>query len=178
MLRFLEEKSSLEVDEEADDLLPSIDLMLGYTVKGDNPEINNEDNMVYAGLSWDWSFPDQVDRAEYETAKISKDKQNLTTKSTHFQLLVNIKNLALELEREKQLLDISDEKISLARSILKDETENYSYGKVTLNDYIDAVNVLDNNRFYEVLHNVLYKKLLIEWLRITDQLVSGKDIQR
>ena len=59
--------------------------------------------------------------------------------------------------------------------ILKDEAVNYSYGKVTLNDYITAVNRVDENRFSYTEHSVQLNKLLIEWLRLTDQLV-GKDV--
>jgi outer membrane protein TolC len=151
--------------------------LIGYEVDGDDVRITNEDSMAYAGLSWDWSFPDQVDRAEYETAKIAADKRELTTKSTHFQLFADIKNLSWEVDRQKQLMDIADEKIALAQSILDDETENYSYGKVSLNDYIDAVNVADNQRFNKIAHQALYRKLLVEWLRMTDRLVAKKDVQ-
>ena len=73
-------------------------------------------------------------------------------------------------------MGIAKEKIGLAKSILEDETENYSFGKVSLNDYIDAVNVLDSNRFNEILHDVQYKKYIVEWLRITDRLVSRNDV--
>lgn len=178
VLNLLEEKSQLEVDEEADDLLPSIDLLFGYNLKGKEFRIENEDSMIYAGLSVDWPFPDQVDRVEYETTKIALDKTRLSNVSTHFQLYTDIKNLFIQMKSEKELLDIAKEKIQLARSILEDETENYSFGKVTLNDYIDSVNVLDNNRFNRILHNMQYKKLLTEWLRITDQLISKKEIQK
>ena len=51
VLTLLEEKSELTVDEEADDLLPSIDLLVGYNVKGTSLEIEDEDNMVYFNLS-------------------------------------------------------------------------------------------------------------------------------
>ena len=178
MLNLLEEKSSLEVDEDADDLLPSIDLLLGYNVKGKDWGIKTEDNMAYAGVSIDWPLPDQVERAEYETAKIALEKTKLSTIGTHFKLYTDIKNLSIGMESEKELLSIAKEKIGLAKSVLEDETENYSFGKITLNDYIDAVNVFDNNRFDKILHNMLYKKLVIEWLRMTDNLVAEKDIQR
>lgn len=176
VLDLLEEKSRLEVDEEADDLLPSIDLLFGYNVKGRDFEIENEDNMVYAGVSMEWPLGDQVDRAEYETSKIALEKTKLSNTGTHFQLYTDIKDLSIQMNSEQELLDIAKEKISLAAAILEDETENYSFGKVTLNDYIDAVNVADNNRFNEILHDMRYKKLLIEWLRITDRLVFKKDI--
>ena len=63
------------------------------------------------------------------------------------------------------------DKIVLSEEILKDEAENYSFGKVTLNDYIDAVNRVDENKFNRILHTVNLKKLLVEWLRLTDRLV-------
>ena len=178
ILDLLEEKSRLEVDEEADDLLPSIELLFGYNVKGKNLGIENEDNMVYTGVSMEWPFGDQVDRAEYETSKIALGKTKLSNAGTHFQLYKDIKDLSVQMNSEQELLNIAKEKIGLAKSILEDETENYSFGKVTLNDYIDAVNVLDNNRFTEILHNSQYKKFMIEWLRITDQLISKKDVYK
>lgn len=178
MLNLLEEKSSLKVDEDANALLPSIDLLLGYKIKGKDWGIKNEDNMAYAGLSIEWPFPGQAEKAEYETAKVALEKTKLSAIGTHFKLHTDIKNLSIGMESEKELLSIAKEKIGLAKSVLKDETENYSFGKITLNDYIDAVNVFDNNRFNKILHNMLYKKLVIEWLRMTDNLVVERDIQR
>jgi outer membrane protein TolC len=119
-----------------------------------------------------WPFGDQVDRAEYETSKIDREKTRLANIGTRKQLYTDIKNLDLQIRTEQELLEIAREKIGLAKAILGDETENYSFGKVTLNDYIDAVNVVDNNRFNEILHESRHMKLLIEWLRITDRLVT------
>ena len=73
---------------------------------------------------------------------------------------------------EDQVNEIAEEKIRLAQSILKDETENYSFGKVSLNDYIYAVNMLDRDRYNKILRDVRYRNLMIEWLRLTDSLVT------
>lgn len=174
ILNLLEEKSSLEVDKYADDLLPSINLLFGYTVNGDDFGIKNEDNKIIAGMSVDWPFPDQIDKAEYETSKITLDKRRLATKNTHFQLYTDLKNLHRQIEKEKELIAISDEKIQLAEAVVIDETENYSFGKVTLNDFIQSVNVLDDNRFNKTSYTVQLKKLILEWLRLTDQLIKNK----
>jgi outer membrane protein TolC len=69
------------------------------------------------------------------------------------------------------LVSIAKEKINLAESILKDETENYSFGKINLNDYIQAVNTLDDNRFNLVSHDIRMQKLALEWRRLADELV-------
>ena len=73
---------------------------------------------------------------------------------------------------------MSQKKIKLSEAILKDEAENYSFGKVTLNDYIDAVNRVDENRFSYTEHGVQLNKLLVEWLRLTDQLVDEQVLDR
>jgi len=177
ILKLLEDKSSFEVDKNANDLLPSINLLIGYKVDGDDHEIRNEENMVFTGISMEWPFSDQVERAEYETSKISLNKQKLTTSNTHYKLYTDIKNLFQTIKREEQLGKIAQEKIGLAQSVVDDETENYSFGKVTINDYIQAVNGLDSNRFNQVLHEVQNRKFIIEWLRITDRLINKKEIK-
>ncbi len=177
VLDLLEEKSGLRVDEEADDLLPSVDLLLGYNVKGKDLAIKDEDNMLYAGVSLEWPLGDQVDRAEFETSRFDLQRTRLANKGLRFQLYTDIKDLSFQMQAEEELLGIAKNKIDLAREILEAETENYSFGKVSLNDYIDAVNVLDTNRFNEILHDTQYKKLLIEWLRLTDQLVDKNDVR-
>ena len=80
----------------------------------------------------------------------------------------------MQIKRERELISRAEEKILLAESILKDETKNYSYGKVSLNDFIDAVNRVDENRFNKMLHAVQLKVLMTEWMRMTDQLVLKK----
>ena len=177
ILKLLEDKSLLQVDKDANDLLPSINLLIGYNVDGKDHEIESEDNMVFAGISMEWPISDQVEQAEHEISRIALDKQRLTTANTHYKLYTDIKNLYQTINREKQLGAIAQEKISLAQSVVDDETENYSFGKVTLNDYIRAVNALDSNRFNQVLHDAQYRTFVIEWLRITDQLVSKKEIK-
>lgn len=177
ILNLLEEKSLFEVEKNANELLPSIDLILGYNVDGSNFEITNEDNMAFAGISMEWPILDQVKRAEHEISKITLDQQKLATTNTHYKLYTEMKDLFQTMNREEQLGKVAEEKIGLAQSVLDDETENYSFGKVTINDYIQAVNVLDSNRFNQVLHNAQYQKLAVEWLRITDRLISRKDIK-
>ncbi|MGE0268575.1 MAG: TolC family protein [Candidatus Omnitrophota bacterium] len=171
ILRKLENKSSLEVSRDADKLLPSINLIAGYESSGDDYGLKHEDNILFAGISLEWPFPDQVAKAEHAVSVILNDKQKLATLNTYHRLYTQLMNLHLQIEREKKLIEIAEERIDLAKAILKDESENYSFGKVTLNDYIQAFNDLDNNRFNKNSHDSQYRQLLVEWLRLNDQLV-------
>ncbi len=172
ILKLLEEKSSLEVARAADDLLPSTNLLLGYKIAGEEWKIDNNDRMVFVGLSVEWPFPDEVDSAEHDISIIEERKTKLSSQNKYLQILTDLKNLHIAMERERRLLKIADEKIELTEDILLEEAENYSFGKVTLNDYIDAVNRLDENRFNKISHIVQFNKLMVEWLRLTDILVD------
>ena len=176
VLDLLERQSQLEVDKEADDLLPSVDVLAGYNLQGDGLSIENNDNMIFAGFSMQWPFSDQVDHAEWETAKIELRQVELSSINTDYQLSVTLRNLSTQVQKEDELRKIAETKIKLAKSVLEDEAENYSFGKVSLNDYIDAVNVLDNNRFDLITHDWLYQKLIVEWLQYTDQLIQSHDV--
>ncbi|MBU4304032.1 MAG: TolC family protein [Candidatus Omnitrophica bacterium] len=177
ILSMLEQKSSLEVKKNAADLLPSTNLLIGYKVEGDAWQVKNEDNLLYAGISLDWPFPHQVQSAEHEIARIEHKKTKLSNRNKYLELEVNLKNIFLSIERETELIRIIEEKIKLSEDVLKDEAENYSYGKVTLNDYIDAVNRLDRNKFSKITHLVQLKKLTVEWLRLTDSLVGENSLE-
>jgi outer membrane protein TolC len=174
ILGLLEKGTSLEVKRSADDLLPSTNLLLGYRVSGEEWDVRNEDNLFFAGISFDWPFPDQVERAEYEISKIQHRQTKLSNQNKYLQLYTDLRNLYLQFERETALLKIADDKIELAEAVLKDEAENYSLGRVSLNDYIDAVNRVDENKFNKISRVVQLKKLIVEWLRLTDKLVGEK----
>ena len=118
VLKLLEDKSSFEVDEYADELLPSINLLLGYELEGSGHNIENE-SLAYAGVSLEWPFPDQVDRANYETSKIELRKTKLSSETTHERLFTDLKNLDNQMQREKELIEVADEKIELAEAIVR-----------------------------------------------------------
>lgn len=176
ILDLLEEKSSVEVDKDADDLLPSINLLAGYTMDGKRESLSESDNVFYMGVSLEWPFPHQVERAQLNTSKVELDKTRLSNTSTHYRLYRDIKNLYLSLDQEQRLFDIALKKNGLAKSVLEDETENYMYGKITLNDFIQAVNVYDNNRLNIAARDAQIKRLLLERLRILDLLVTRNQV--
>ena len=176
-LRLLEQQGTIEVKKAADDLLPSTNLLLGYKLEGQDWAIRNQDDNFFAGISVRWPIGSSVNKAKKQIAQIEYKKTVLSNQNKYEELHTNLKNLHLQIRREQKLITAAKNKIKLAEAILKDESENYSFGKVTLNDYLDAVNSVDENRFSFTEHNVQLNKLLIEWLRLTDQLVDDKVLQ-
>ncbi|MFH1727165.1 MAG: TolC family protein [Pseudomonadota bacterium] len=172
ILKLLEDKSSLEVSKYANELLPSLDFLFAYELSGDKLTFDDNNQMLYFGLSLNLPLPNQVKKATLENSKIAAKKIKLTANNIYYELNKKINELYININRQKALISLTQEKIKLAQKILKAEKENYTYGKVTLNDYIDAVNKLDSNRFNLISHEMLLGQLVIEKLRIMDQLIS------
>lgn len=171
-LQLLEQQGTMEVKKAADDLLPSTNLLLGYQLDGQEWGIQNQERSYFAGISVRWPIGRSVDNAKQKLTQIEYKKTMLSNQDKYEDLRVNLKNLHLQIQREQKLMGVAKKKIRLAKSILKDEAENYSFGKVSLNDYIAAVNRVDENRFSYTEHSVQLNKLFVEWLRLTDQLVN------
>lgn len=172
ILQLLEQQGNLEVTKVADDLLPSTSLLLGYALQGQDWDIQQQQDNLFAGISVSWPIGRSVTKAKKQLAQIAHKKTVLSNQNKYAELGINLKNLFLQIQREQKLITIAASKISLAEAVLQDEAENYSFGKVSLNDYITAVNRVDENRFSYTEHSVQLNKLLIEWLRLTDQLVD------
>ncbi len=176
VFNMLEQQGGLEVKRIADDLLPSTRLLLGYQLEGQDWGIEESNDNLFAGISLRWPIGKSVNKAKKQVAQIEHKKTILSNKNKYAELRINLKNLFIQVQREKKLVEVAQQKIKLSESVLKDEAENYSYGKVTLNDYISAVNRVDENQFSYTDHSVQLNKLLIEWLRLTDQLVNEKQL--
>ncbi len=172
VLNMLEQQGTIQVKKAADDLLPSTNLLLGYQLEGNDWGIQNQERSYFAGISVRWPIGRSIDKAKQSIAKIEHKKTMLSNQNKYEELRTNLKNLFLQIQREQKLITLAKKKIKYSESILKDEARNYSFGKVTLNDYIAAVNLVDESRFSFTDHSVQLNKLLVEWLRLTDQLVN------
>ena len=82
---------------------------------GEDWGIENNDRVVFIGISVDWPFPGKVAAAEHETTKIGERKSKLSNQNKYLQILTDLKNLNIAMEREKRLLKIADEKDQTGR---------------------------------------------------------------
>jgi len=176
ILKMLEDKTSFEVDKYANELLPSINLIAGYSQVGLDHQIKDDNQTVYAGFAFDWPMPSVVEKARLETSKLELKKTKLNSLNIHLKLHTDLKNLNDRIIKEKELIAIADDKIKFAQSIVADDRKNYSLGRITLNDIIDEVNKLEDNKFNKIFHQVQLKRLIIEWLRINDKLINDNEI--
>lgn len=178
IITLVENKSEIQLDLDANALLPSIAFKLGYEADGSNFNMNDPESLYYAGLSIVLPITDERDRAAHTISQVNRNKALLTSKNTHINLNTDLLNLYSQIEKTRDLIANSQDRIELAESILTDEKRNYSLGQATLNDLIVAVDKLEDNRFRKIDYTVKMKLLVTEWFRLTDQLISSKDIDR
>ncbi|MEK9657273.1 MAG: efflux RND transporter permease subunit [bacterium] len=114
----------------------------------------------------------------HKQALVEKDNVDIETAATQESLQIQIRNIVAALESQTKRINIAKQKRVLAAYIFKEESKNYSYGNVTLNDYIDAVNRFDSIRLEELDHIMTRQQLCIELKRLTDTLVKSKGTER
>ena len=167
ILSLLDTQYGLSTDRAARELLPSIALDARFVV----PE-QTADQIAYAGASVALPVLNQKARANARLSQLSERQTQVENQTAADRLRVDIRNLFTNLQSQKRLVDLAGEKRRLARQILTEESENYSIGQINLNDYIEAVNRFDSTRFDEIGRKISYQQLMIEWKRLTDQLVA------
>lgn len=177
ILKLINRTNSLSLVMAVDDLLPSAKLYGGYTFQKEYKELvdpPNDKHIFDLGISMDISIPQFGTFADYNNKKIEKDKKILNQKNTMNKLWIGFNLLSQKIENEKVLLDLYDQKIELSQKIVGGELRQYNQGRSSLNDLIQVYNTLDDNRLSQINHKVLYSKYYIEWLRLSDTLVTNE----
>jgi outer membrane protein TolC len=177
ILRQLEEKSGLQVKRDANELLPSLDLLLEYNRKGSEAGFAAPENRGIIGISMTWPVtPQQTERASYEVSKIEQRRREIISDNTYYRLRATTQNLLRDLRQQKDLIAIAQRRIDVGNKVLKDESTNYTFAKASLNDYIAAVNNFDSARFAHIERGARRRRLIIEYRRLTDDLVDEQAI--
>ena len=153
-----------------DDLLPS--LKAGVAYGGSQTGGADPAGDVTAFLNLDIPLGHQKERARAGQAEVSLQRRQAANQDSLGRAMVSLRNLAAEIALEDRRIELTLEKISLSERILKDENENYSYGRATLNDLIRFVQGLEDDRFALVQRQAARTVLVLEALRLSDRLVQ------
>ncbi len=178
MLRLLERSGVLAEDIAREGLLPSLDLFLGYSLRGRDYTMDNAKHTIYGGITSAIGFIRGQEKARYGTARVDLAKIRASNRNSLLTLKIDLVSLRSEVEREMKLAGLSEEKAKVAEQILNAERRNYAIGRISLNDLIIARNNATRFRYEAVMRHVLYKQLLLEWKRLTDTLVvRGEEVK-
>ena len=176
IMKLINKTNSMSLVLAVDDLLPTAKLYGGYTFQKEYKELVDPPDDIHTfdlGVKMDLSIPQLGTFADYNNKRIEKDKKILNQKNKMHDLWVSFNILYQKVENEKSLLTLSDQKIDLSQKIVNEELKQYNQGLSSLNDLIQVYDALDNNRLSQTNHKISYAKYYIEWLRLSDTLVTN-----
>lgn len=176
ILQMINKNSDLELKVALDDLLPSAKLYGGYSFKGDGYFFNsNRTHNVILGISIDVPAIQPHERSTYKIRKIEKNKSKLSYINDLDDIKTELMELYNNIETEKKIIELSEQKVTLSEQIIKAELKDYSQGRASLDDLIAVYNTLDSNNLSKINHTIQLSKYYIEWYRLTDTLISRPD---
>jgi outer membrane protein TolC len=175
ILEYFLKKEGLSMRMAFENLLPSVWLNSGYKNEGKSFFYDQNSQDFWIGFSIEMGLPfTSREKAAYETALLKNNEQKLKSDYSLRQLKVERENLNEELDFYLNLLDFSKEKKSAALAIYKEESINYQQGRSSLNDYISAINSLNQSRLDFIKVESALNLKSIEWNRLGDFLVIPK----
>ncbi len=161
---------SLKIEVIKDGLQPSLSLYGGINVSDDSP---SENAKLMAGLTLSFPMYQTHKKAEIETIKIDQRQTSLSSKNVQSKLNMKLTQIQYSMGSKRKAIVIAEEKRALSESILKAESEDYLYGRVSLNDLIQALNTLQTNRLNSVNTRIELARLWVEALDLSDQLITS-----
>jgi outer membrane protein TolC len=175
LLRWAEERGAQSVLRYADDLLPSLKLGVAYRETDWGGALQDEQR-VYSSVELSLPLVRPQERAIHSIAKVELDKAKFTTQDVLSRVGTDLRNLTVQILSEQQRIGMTDERIAISESILEAEKENYSFGRTSLNDLIRFADGLENQRFARIAGSVQCTRYLVEWLRLSDRLVTARQV--
>ncbi len=179
LLQLLIDKGRIEVARAADELLPSTNLMAGYsynrTILGGR---SYAQHLIYGGLEFSLPITREKEKAAVRVQRIAQRKKVINRGDTLERLKNNLNILHRKIQHEKKMTESTRQRVALAQRVTAEETRRYHRAQTSLKDLIDARNILEASRLNLVTRRAAMATLQLEWLRLTDKLVEMKNIQK
>ena len=158
------------------DLFPSAKLIFEWVTAGTSDLYDDANTKsVYAGFSLSYPLGASQKKAKLEISNLELKKAKLTAKAKKSLLRSDLHMLFNKIEENKIMIKLIETKVSVAIRIYNEEKKNYRQGRSSINDLITAGINLEDYRFLALKIQINLNKLIIEWLRLTDELVKKTD---
>ena len=155
---------------------PQLDLIAGYN-KDDSTRfstrVQRDEKVV--GLSLTVPFGDSQAKAVHQISKIDSKKASISKKINKLSVNKEIESIKAMLLESREQLKVDKEKVSLVKSILKDDEGRYRIGKIDLESLIEIKNNFATYRAQYEASKLKYAQIALDWLSITDQLIKFKE---
>ena len=158
---------------QANELFPSI--ALDTTIFNETRTVGNtmsDSLFLTSGLNIELPFSNNSKNLAYKISKSNHRQSELNLNVSKMTYDYNTERLKEDLIVLMEQYEIDIEKRDLSNAILKQDGNDYRRGSLTLNEYIDSLNRSIQAQHMELSRLIQYHKAYIEWLRLTDQLIS------
>lgn len=177
MLNILERKADLEVKRQADSLLPSVSLLLGYS-HSESTMGTIKNDKLYAGVKLDHGFLGPYQRANLGIARAQRRKEKLSAMDRKQQLRRDIMNLVDDMASENKLLELSIQREKTAAAVVQGQRARYYQARLTLSELVKSMNDHYARMLAVINHRSRLAMMNTELKRLTDRLVSRSQLDR
>jgi len=168
-------RDSLNIARTAEDLLPSLSAYAGLGISDESAEWT-ENAEARLGVSFSLPFKKPREKAKLELARIDQQKNELSKSSLRGTFAVRLAQLQSSVESQRKAVELAEQRAALAESIYAAESEDYLYGRNSLNDLIQALNTLQNNRLLTINAKIDLATSQLDALELIDELIIETEI--
>jgi outer membrane protein TolC len=173
-----EEAGQLDISVRKEDLHPDLNLVFGFSYD-DSTRYNVATDRKELFVGFNLTFPlwQTAKRADVKKAQYEK----MSTKLARIQYLTNLTSYLdaqmIKAQKQQERVRLSKEKLTLSEDVAKEELKRYENGKIDLETLMIARQAVPNNLVAFLRNQIQLNKDLIEWFRLTDQLVVKDSVK-
>ncbi len=167
-----EEAGALEIQLRKEDLDPAINLIGGFRYDDSTRfTVSTDRKEVYVGFNAELPLWDQKSGAEVKKAAYEKMSATLAKKEYLKNLSSALRAQEGRIQTQRKRIELSEKKWTVSKDVARRERKRYENGKIDLETLISARQAQANSRFEFLKNRIQLNKDIVEWLRLTDQLI-------
>ncbi len=152
---------------------PSLNLVLGQRYdQSTRFTTSTNRNETLLGFNFELPLGDSSQNANLERARYQLGQAEIDQVLSQRLLISNLTSLQQKILRQREIVSISGQKFELAKKVLAGEKVRYQNGRVDLETLVQSQNALSEHQLDSHSQRTTLNKLALEWLQLTDQLVS------
>lgn len=170
--RLLKEIAKRQIDLAKEELKPDANLILGYN-RNRSEQFGNvsRQNEGIIGFSLNIPFLPSQHQAEVQAAQLDERRVQFQFSSFQIARQSEIQALKKKVIKQKERVELSEQKWQLSQRVVDRETQRYQNGRVDLETLIESEQALAQNRFNYLSNQVTLTRYVLQWLNTTDQLI-------
>ena len=172
-LKLSEDAGRLNVSVRKEELWPELNFVLGFEYD-DSTRFTTATNRqeLFVGFNFQWPLGQRPAKARVAESKYELVLAEVARRQYQQNLTAALHAQFSQLKTAQQRATLSKRKWDLAKRIVRGETKRYENGRIGIETLILVRKDLAENHLAYLRNEIELNKLMIEWFRLTDQLVK------